>query len=260
MASTAASAADALARARASGQRAVLVTRADAGGHGASAGDAVVVGDDERVLGGTLGAEALDEAAGELATRALGGAANPRRTVPDPSDPSASVELVAEVHEPRPSVWVFGATDVGRALVRLVRALPGDVTLVAPGGAVDVPSGAHVRADEPPRVLLAAPPGPADAVVVCDVDAGWALESLRVALASDAPYVGAVTDEAGARLLHRRLADAGVPSAHLAALRCPAGPAPEAEPGEVALEVLHEAVTARRGGADAGGRPGRDRR
>lgn len=253
MASSAVSATDALERARAAGRRAVLVTLAagarakpDAGA-GSGTGTAIVVGDDGQRWGGTLGVEELDDAAGELASTALSGGATRRRQVPDPADPATSVELVAEVHEPRPTVWVLGATEVGRALVRLVRALPGEVTLVAPGGAVDVPGGAAVRADQPPRVLLAAPPGPADAVVLCDARAGWALESLRVALATGAAYVGAAADDAQARLLHRHLSDAGVPEAHLAALRCPAGwPLDAAEPGEVALAALHEAVAARR--------------
>lgn len=251
MASTASSAADALNRARAAGRTAVLVTLADPHSHGVEPGAAIVMGDDARPLGGTLGTDELDAAAGELARAVLDEAGAPRRAVPDPTGTVASVELVAEIHEPRPAVWVLGATEAGRALVRLVRALPAEATLVAPGGAVDVPGGTEVRADQPPRLLLAAPPGPGDAVVLCDARAGWALESLRVALASDAVYVGAIADQAQARLLHRHLADAGVPASHLPRLCCPAGrPLDAAEPGEVALGALDEAVAARRGEHD----------
>ncbi|PSO54280.1 MAG: hypothetical protein BRC31_01980, partial [Actinobacteria bacterium QS_5_72_10] len=71
MASTASSAADALNRARAAGRRAVLVTLADPHSHGVEPGAAIVMGDDARPLGGTLGTDELDAAAGELARAVL---------------------------------------------------------------------------------------------------------------------------------------------------------------------------------------------
>lgn len=253
MTADAVSAADALARARAAGERAVLVTVAGstaAPGEDAAtrAGSAVVVGEDRQRRGGTLGSGALDEAAAALAAEALGGAAARRRTVTDPADPQGQVELVAEVHEPAASLVVLGTSDVARALVRLARAVPLHAALISPGGAVDVPRGTEVRADEPQRVLLAAPPGRADAVVCADPGAAWALEALRIALASDAAYVGAVAEGAEAVRLRRQLGDAGVAPALVERLRCPAGrPAePEDDPGEVALAALAEAVEARR--------------
>lgn len=255
MSSPAASAADALARARAAGQRAVLVTiAAPAAGEGVSG--TVVVTEEGRRAGGGLGVESLDAAAAALAGDALADPAVRRRVVPHPEAPETDVELVAEVHEPEPATTVLGATEAGLALVRLVRALPSLATLLAPGGAVDVPVGTEVRADQPARVLLAAPPGPADAVVCADPDATWALEALRVALASDASYVGALADEAGARRLRRQLTDAGVPPERLQRLHCPAGrPLDTAVAGEVALAALAEAVEARRDapGATRGG-------
>lgn len=252
MASTAASAADALARARAAGQRAVLVAVAGPAEADAPASGTVVVTEDGQRRGGGLGAESLDAAAAALADDALGDPAVRRRVVTHPEAPGTEVELLAEVHEPEPAVMVLGATDAGLALVRLVRALPELATLLAPGGAVDVPVGTEVRADQPARVLLAAPPGPGDAVICADPQATWVLEALRVALASDAGYVGVLADEAGARVLRRRLADAEVPPERLQRLHCPAGrPLDTAVPGEVALAALAEAVEARRGGAGA---------
>lgn len=257
MASTGASAADALARARAGGERAVLITVAGPSDTDAPTGRALVVTEGGERRGGGLGAEELDAAAAALAREALSGTGVLRRPVTHPAEPDADIELVAEVHEPEPAVMVLGATEAGLALVRLVRALPARATLLAPGGAVDVPGGTEVRADQPPRVLLAAPPGPGDAVICADPAASWALEALRVALASDAGYAGAVADEAGARVLRRRLTDAEVPPERLQRLHCPAGRAlGTAEPGEVALAALAEAVAVRRGAADpsAGGR------
>lgn len=252
MASTAASVADALARARAAGQRAVLVTVAGPADAAAPTGSALVVTEDGERRGGGLGAADLDAAAAALAGDALRDSTVRRRLVPDPAEPGTDVELVAEVHEPEPAVMVLGGTETGLALVRLARALPTPTTLLAPGGAVDVPGGTEVRADQPGRVLLAAPPGPADAVLCADPHATWTLEAVRVALASDAGYVGAVAEEGGARVLRRRLADADVPPERLHRLHCPAGLALDAaEPGEVALAALAEAVAVRRDAADA---------
>lgn len=254
MAWTAASTADALARARAGGQRAVLITVAGPADTAAPVGRALVVTEDGQQRGGGLGADALDAAGAVLASEAFHDATVQRRVVPHPAAPDTGVELVAEVHEPEPAVMVLGATEAGLALVRLVRALPRRATLLAPGGTVDVPGGTEVRADQPPRVLLAAPPGPADAVVCADPHASWAVEALRVALASDAGYVGVVADEAGARLLRRRLADAEVPPERLQRLHCPAGRALDAaDPGEAALAALAEAVAARRHASGRGG-------
>lgn len=253
MTASAASAADALARARAAGQRAVLITVVEPADAGTSAGPTIVITEDGDRQGGSLGAADLDAAAAALASDALGNLTVRRRVVAHPAEPDTEVELVAEVHEPEPTVMVLGATDAGLALVRLVRALPERATLLAPGGAVDVPGGTEVRADQPPRVLLAAPPGPADVVMCADPDAAWALEALRVALASDAGYVGTLVDAAGAHVLRRRLADAEVPPDRLQRLHCPAGrPLDAADPGEVALAALAEAVAVRRGRSRAG--------
>lgn len=239
---------DALARLRAAGERAVLVTTAGDDQRGPRRPGVVVVGPDGRPRAGSLGHEQLDAAATALGEAALADPSARRRVIDHPAQPDSTVELVAEVYEPEPAVLVLGATEVGRALVRLSRALPERVTLLAPGGAVDVPGGAEVRADDPARVLLAAPPGRHDAVLLCDLGAAWSLESLRVALASDAVYVGAIADDGEARRLRRTLVDAGVDAERLTRLYAPAGLASDAaEPGHVALAALAEAVGARRG-------------
>lgn len=235
---------DALSRLRAAGQRAVLVTVTV---DGVRPG-VVVTGPDGRPQAATVRDPALRDAAVALARSALADPAERVRRIEHPDRPGAEAELVAEVCDPEPAVLVLGATDTARALVRLVRALPARATLLSPGGAVDVPGGAEVRADDPARVLLAAPPGPDDVVVVCDVAAAWALEAIRVALASEAVFVGAVADDAAAVTLRRTLTDAGVPGGRLARLHAPVGvPADAAEPGEVALAALAAAVAARRG-------------
>ncbi|MGH3665849.1 MAG: XdhC family protein, partial [Egibacteraceae bacterium] len=182
---------DALARARGAGDRVVLVTvlavEGDAPSH---PGAKLVVGSDG-VVAGTLGCSEFDTAGVELAGDAMGGTAPVRRRLDFPRHgQTQALELFAEVHDPEPAVLVLGANPVGRAVADLAYTLGRRAVLVSPGGDTAVRGGVEVRADDPARYLLAAPPGTSDAVVVSDHDAPWVDEVLRVALASDAFFVG----------------------------------------------------------------------
>jgi xanthine dehydrogenase accessory factor len=241
---------DALARARAQGRRAVLVTvlavEGDAPSH---PGAKLVVGGDGAVLAGTLGCSEFDTAGVALAAEALAGPTPVRRRLAFPGHGrERAIELFAEVHEPEPAVLVLGATPVGRAVARLADLVGRRAVLVAPAGDTSAPPGTDVRADDPTRYLLAAPPGASDAVLVSDHDAGWVDEVLRVALASDAAYVGMLGSRRHAPAAVRRLRDAGVPPEHVARLRSPVGldiGSRTAE--EIALSVVAEIVAVERG-------------
>lgn len=249
---------DALARARGRGDRVVLVTvlavEGDAPSH---PGAKLVVGEDG-VLAGTLGCSEFDSAGVELAGEALGAAAPVRRRLGFPGHGlERAIELFAEVHEPEPAVLVVGATPVGRAVADLSRMLGRRAVLVAPGGDTGVRGGVEVKADDPGRYLLAAPPGRGDAVVVSDHDAPYVDEVLRVALASDAFFVGMLGSRRHAPEAVRRLRDVGVPEAHLQRLHSPCGldiGSRSAE--EIALSIVAEIVAIERG--RSGGRMGLD--
>lgn len=248
---------DALARARAAGRRAALVTvvRADAGA-AVDAGARLVV-DESGERAGELGDPRAEDAAVELARAALAGHAGASRRVDVAGDPSGDVELTVEVHEPQPAVLVLGSTAPAYALAAVAAAADHRTLLVAVGGAVGLPPQVEVRADEPARLLLAAPPGPGDAVFVADSGASWAVEALRVALASEAAYVGLVAADDASRQLRRRLLDAGVPEGHLERLHAPAGvdAAEAGSPGEAAVAAVAEMQAQRRRQAGAS-RPG----
>lgn len=242
---------DALARARARGRQVALVTVLAVEGDAPSHPGAKLVVGPEGVEAGTLGCSEFDTVGAELATEALAGQGPLRRrfTFPGHGEERA-LELFAEVHDPEPAVLVLGSTPVARALTGLARAIGRRAVLVAPGGDAGVAAGVEVKADDPGRYLLAAPPGNRDALVVSDHDAPWVDEALRIALASDAGYVAMLGSRRHAPAAVRRLREAGVPDAHLTRLRSPAGlDIGSRSPGEIALSILAEIVAVERGRA-----------
>lgn len=236
---------DALARARARGDRVVLVTVLEVQGEAPSFPGAKLVVNADGIVAGTLGCSEYDTAGTALAVEALAGGTPLRRLV---EDEPRSVELFAEVHEPEPAVLVLGSNPVARAIADLGRMVGRRAVLISRGGDTGVGSGVEVRADDPERYLLVAPPGPSDAVVVSDHDAPWVDAALRVALASDAYFVGMLGSRRHAPAAVRRLLDSGVPERHVARLRSPCGldigsrTAPE-----IALSIVAEIVAAERG-------------
>lgn len=240
---------DALAKARARGERVVLVTVLEVQGEAPSSpGQKLVVGGDG-VLAGTLGCSEYDTAGVRLAEDALAAGTPLRDTIDDDTHGAPrTIELFAEVHEPEPAVLVLGSNPVARAVADISRLLGRRSVLISPGGDTAVGKGVEVKADDPERYLLAAPPGAHDAVVVSDHDAPWAQAALRVALASDAFFVGILGSRRHAPATLRRLRDAGLPEESLARLRTPCGldiGSRTAE--ETGLSIVAEIVATERG-------------
>jgi xanthine dehydrogenase accessory factor len=249
---------DALARARAEGREVALVTVLAAGGAAPSQPGAKLVVGHDGVLAGTLGCSEFDTAGTQLAGEAFDAGGPLRRTLTFAGDPEdRELELFAEVHRPEPAVLVLGATPVGRAVADLARTVGRRAVLVSPAGGVGVAPRVEVRADDPARFLLAAPPGPADAVVISDHDAPWVDEAVRVALASGAFFVGMLGSRRHAPSVVQRLRGSGVPDGHLAKLRSPCGlDIGSRSAAEIALSIVAEIVAAERG--RDGGRLGVD--
>lgn len=239
---------DALARARGQGTSVVLVTVLAVSGDAPSHPGAKLVVGPEGIIAGTLGCSEFDAAGTELAARALE-AETPLREQQDFGDhgQERSLELFAELHRPEAAVIVLGANPVGRAVADLARMVGRRVVLVSPGGDTDVRGGVEVKADDPGRYLLAAPPGSGDAVVLSDHEAPWLDEALRISIASDAAYVALLGSRRHAPEVVRRLRDGGVPAAHLARLRSPAGlDIGSRTPEEIALSIVAEIVAVER--------------
>ena len=240
---------DALSRARARGEQVVLVTVLGVEGDAPSYPGAKLVVGVEGIVAGTLGCAEFDAAGADLAGEAVGKDGPLRRRLEFPSHGrERAIELFAELHRPEPAVLVMGANPVARALAELARAVGRRAVVVAPGGDTAVAGGVEVHADEPGRFLLAAPPGPKDALVVSDHDASWVDEVLRVALASEAFFVGMLGSRRHAPDAVRRLRAAGVPEAHVARLRSPCGlDIGSRTPPEIALSIIAEIVASERG-------------
>lgn len=250
---------DALANARARGQRVVLITVLEVTANASShTGAKLVVGEDGPVAG-SLGCSEFDTAGVELAAEVLrdGGPVRRRVTFGGHDEEERAIEVFAEVHDPQPAVLVFGANPVGLAVAAQARLVGRRVTLIAPGGTTEAPRGVEVKADDPGRYLLAAPPGEADAVLLSDHDAPYVEEVLRVALASDAMFVGMLGSRRHAPGAVRRLRDSGTPEAHIARLRAPVGlDTGGRTPEEIALSIVAEIVAVEHG--RDGGRMGLD--
>lgn len=241
---------DALSRTRARGQRVALVTVLEVEGEAPSHPGAKLVVGAHGIVAGTLGCSEFDTAGIELANAALtaGEPVRRRREFVDEHGRQRALELFAEVHDPEPAVLIIGANPIARALSEVTRLLDRRAVVVARGGDAGVAAGAEVKADDPGRYLLAAPPGAHDAVVVTDHDAPWVDEVLRIALASEAYYVGMLGSRRHAPTAVRRLRDAGVPEHHLARLRAPVGlDIGSRSPGEIALSIAAELVAVSQG-------------
>lgn len=240
---------DALSKARARGEQAVLVTVLAVEGDAPTQPGAKIVVAAEGIIAGTLGCSEFDTAGAELAGEAVREDGPLRRRLEFPGHGrERTIELFAELHRPEAAVLVMGANPVGRAVAELARAVGRRAVLVAPSGDTSVRGGIEVHADEPERFLLAAPPGDGDALVVSDHDAPWVDAVLRVALASDAFFVGMLGSRRHAPGVVRRLRDAGVPEAHLARLRSPCGlDIGSRTPAEIGLSIVAEIVATERG-------------
>lgn len=240
---------DALARARARGERVVLVTVLEVGGDAPSHPGAKLVVGDDGVLAGTLGCSEFDGAGVDLAGEAMQAEAPVRRLLEfGTHGHERTLELFAELHDPEPAVIVLGANPVARAVADFARAVGRRVVLIAPGGDTGVCAGVEVKADDPARCLLAAPPGPHDAVLVSDHDAPYVEEVLRIALASDAFFVGMLGSRRHAPEVVRRLREREMPEAHIARLHSPCGlDIGSRTPEEIALAIIAEIVAAERG-------------
>ena len=175
--------------------------------------------------------------------------------------------IVERFHDPRRSVWLFGAGHVGRALMLALAPLPFDVTWIderADSFPVAVP--ANVRplpSADPAAEIARAPAG--GLVVVMTHSHARDLAIVHAALAAGRfGYVGLIGSASKRARFTRRLREAGVPEARIAELVCPIGLSmivskhPAAIAAGVAVQLLErdealaESVAPVRGGVVAG--------
>jgi xanthine dehydrogenase accessory factor len=207
---------------------------------------------------GSLGDHRLDTAvqaaARELLAAGASGTVHLDSTEPQDAD---GVDVFVTTLVPEPRMFVFGATDVAGALVRVGRLLGFRVTVVDARAVFATtkrfPEADDVVVEWPHRWLEQQRVDDRTVIAVLTHDPKFDVPALAVALRSRAAYVGAL----GSRTTHAdrlaRLREAGLTEDELQRLHAPIGLDLGARtPEETAVSIAAEIIQSRRGGS---GRP-----
>jgi xanthine dehydrogenase accessory factor len=207
----------------------------------------LVLRDDGR-HSGSLGEASLDAAAVARASELL---AAPSGRVALVAEGGAS-DVFVERHAPPTSLLVVGGGHVAMALARLAAPLGLRVTVVDARERYATrqrfPDAHDVLVGIPSELVAAAHPGAETAVVLVAHDYRFDLPVLRVALESEAGYIGLLGSRRRGAAILALLRDEGFADARLARVRVPAGldiGARSAE--EIALSILAECIATQRG-------------
>lgn len=227
---------EALARERAGGRPATLVTVVSVEGDPPSHPGAKLLLAGGSVVAGTLGCSEFDTAGRELA-ESLSVSATLRRRFVFGHAGEQALDLFAERYDPRPGTVIVGVTPVGHALAEFAEMLQRRVLLLD---------------EDPIAALRDDPPGAGDAVVLSDHDAPYVDDVLRLLLGGQAGFVGMLGSRRHAPEVVRRLRESGVPAEQLARLHSPCGlDIGSRTPPEIALSITAEILAAERGRAGA---------
>ncbi|HEY2025726.1 MAG TPA: XdhC family protein [Gemmatimonadaceae bacterium] len=242
VADAAARAFDAAARAMDDGRRAALLTPIDG-----RAGKLLVR--EDGVTAGTTGSDVRDAAATALGT-ALLGATEARSGVHEAAGERWLVELLTPTH----TVLIVGATDIAAELCVMAARVGWRTLLIDPRDELldesRFASAAERIAALPAETVADRVGGPRTAVVVVAHDYKVEIPVLRVALRSDAAYVGVLGSRKRAAAVRSLLADSGLTSEELARLRMPIGLAIGAQgAAEIAVSIVAELIASFRGRA-----------
>lgn len=156
--------------------------------------------------------------------------------------------------EPGPTFWIFGAGHVGTALARMA-ALAGFAVTVVDARAewadpARFPEDVRVIDAEPEDHLRAAPPGPADFVVVVTHDHALDEGLIRALAPHPLRYLGLIGSRGKWGRFRKRLDARGVPSEAVERVHCPVGlDIGAVTPEEIAVSVVGEMIAVRRRGA-----------
>jgi xanthine dehydrogenase accessory factor len=174
------------------------------------------------------------------------------RSSGQPATADEPVELFLDSYAPAPTLIVVGATHTGVALSRIARVLGFRVRVVDARGAWATaerfPDVDEIVTRWPDEALREIGLDRSSFVVVLTHEPRFDVPALKVALATEARYVGAI----GSRRTHadrvRRLREQGVDDAALARIRAPIGLDLGGQtPEEIALGIAAEMVAVRYG-------------
>ncbi len=218
---------------------------------GESAGAKLLVDDGGRL--GDLGTPGLNHAVemearallalGETALRAFGRDGEPI---------GVDVRVFIQAFAPKPDMYVFGAVDFSRAMARIGKYLGYRVTVVDArpvfATRTRVPDADEVVVAWPDEYLKKARVGPRTAIVVLTHDTKFDVPVLKLALSTEAGFIGAM----GSRRTHAErvaaLREAGTSDADLRRISAPIGLDIGARtPEETAISIAAEIVAVRSG-------------
>ncbi len=219
------------------------------------AGRSLVVGEDR--VDGDVGDEALQRAIVEGARGMLDkGATGLRHYGPHGERRMDDVAVLIESFAPRPRMLVFGAIDFASAVASMGRFLGYHVTVCDARARfatpMRFPDADEVVVEWPHRYLAGTPVDRRTAICVLTHDPKFDVPVLKVALETDAGYLGVM----GSRRTHEdrleRLRAEGVSEDALTRLRSPIGLDLNARtPQETAVSIAAELIMLRHGGSAA---------
>jgi xanthine dehydrogenase accessory factor len=222
-----------------------LVTRLD----GAHAGAKLLVFEDEAY--GDLGTSGLNVAGSGEARALLAVGETAIRTFGEDGEPvGVEVRLFIAAYAPKPVMYVFGAIDFSRAMARIGKYLGYTVTVVDArpifATKARVPDADEVVVAWPDEFLEKAPVDKRTALVILTHDVKFDIPLLRVALRTEAGFIGAM----GSRRTHanrvEELRRLGIPDADLARISAPVGLDIGARtPEETAISIAAEIIAIR---------------
>lgn len=187
----------------------------------------------------------LDDAAVRLAREAQH---STRRQLSD------EVEVFIDVLRPSPTLVVIGGAHVAIPLTQMAKLLGYQTVLIDPRRAfannTRFPDVDRLISAYPDKALVAEPPGKDTAIVTLSHDPKIDDPALRVALESDAFYIGALGSRKTTARRRERLADMGFTAEQQARIHAPVGLDIGADnPEEIALAIMAEIVAVYRGRA-----------
>jgi len=193
---------------------------------------------------GALGAPGLDREAQKIALDLIQKRAS--LTVALGEDKS-STEVFFEVHEPAPTLIVFGAGHVTMALVSLARQL-GLKTIVVDGRPRFASGARFPDVDEllvgiPSEIASRLNYTSSTLVVLAAHDYKYDIPVLKIVLKTDAPYIGMLSSKRRGEAILKFLEESGVHRQALDRVRVPTGlDIGATSASEIALSILAEAV------------------
>lgn len=157
------------------------------------------------------------------------------------------VKVFAEVYGPPPRLVVVGAVDTAEALCAAAAMLGWRTVCIDPRTTLAtrdrIPSADELILEWPDDALARIAPDHNTAVVVLSHDDKFDVPALRVALRSDAFYIGAIGSRRTQAKRRERLLEEGLTDAELARIHGPAGLDLGADtPAETAISILSEAL------------------